>query len=238
MSNERLREQQSAGDIENYNQAGPTSNSASLQCVACCQPILLGATRCHECGTYQRRFRRSLPVVATAGAVVAYVLGIGALVLASATDFWQGAFPSGTLEVIRYAPNQLTVLNDSPIDILVESVEMRKEAAVEGIAPYAQSTPINEIVSEKSIFTWKSATGSSGAEFIVEGSEIDGPTELRFFSNNDSGLALLLAHDPPVLHASAQCSVRFRRSDRYSDLAERNFDCTALLVRTEIGQPP
>lgn len=210
-------------------------------CSACLKPIEDGASKCHECGSFQRPWRNWLPTVATVLAVLAFVGSATAFILATATDVFTRLTWKDEISVIAYSTGgPLVVLNSGSGELFVEHVTM-----VSSEADYRGSRLIGEVVAKnsfakselKKVLVGSFVQDATDEEWeALKAKEISGVIPY-FFSIDHPYLATLKEYLGPRLRTlSADCVVAFRSIVNLSVL-EKEFPCVGVFFVLETKLP-
>ena len=210
-------------------------------CFACLKPIEDGATKCHECGSFQRPWRNWLPTLAAVFAILAFLGSAATFILATATDVFTRLIWKDEISVIAYSTGgPLVVLNSGSGELFVEHV-----ALMSSEADYRGSRLIGEVVAKNSFAKFELEEGPVGSfvqdvtdekwEALKTG-EISGVMPY-FFSTEHPYLATLKEYLGPRLRTfSSNCVVAFRSIVNLS-VVEEEFPCVGVFFRLKTMPP-
>ena len=208
-----------------------------VNCIACRQAIKYESSKCHYCGSYQVRWRNWLPVIGTVFGILTFAASTLAVVLATATDFWEEAFGTDSIEILAYSSNQMSVLNSGSRRLLVEDVTVEADE----IGHYSIHL-VHKVVSEGSVYVHRNSTEKTfHKERRLIGKVSDKQwAEMKhgkvagispaFFSTGHPHLDTLMKRWQHLRTFETKCRVRFRVVKSNTESEEVKFPCVGILM--------
>ena len=208
------------------------------KCIACRLDIEDGASKCPKCHSYQTPWRNRLPIIGTIAGILAVAGSAAAVVLATATNFWQELFGEDAVEVVLYEDGRPIVLNTGSGPVLVETVTERADAL-----NYSSVSPVQVVVEKGSVHVSRAATGGRSGE--VRGHPVENVSDEHWeamkrgkvpgiapyvYSKGHQSLETFRRHVPGLRTFEVTCTVQFRPVKGGAKPMVQEFPCVGIMM--------
>lgn len=210
-----------------------------MTCIVCFEDIKLSASRCHHCGSFQKRWKNWLPIIGIGSVIATFVVSIFVTILSPATDLWDEHFGKEAIEIVAYSSQGgITILNTGDKRVLIENVTQEISEYHGRVFHIQDVVNKNEIYSNKKLPKFRD---TKGAEYILNltderlekiklGNERNNVFPV-FFSENHPNLKTMQDRMGKSLRTiEGKCTVRYRSVEIYADSMYESFPCVGLLL--------
>ena len=214
------------------------SENSMVTCIACSEDIKHGASRCHHCGSYQKKWKNRLPMIGVGAVIAAFVVSTYVAIHSPATDLWDELFGKETIEVITYSNiSGMIILNTGNQKVFLENVT--------AILPefHADVHSIHDVLDKKDVYSDNKLSKDDGADRTFLPNITDETWESiklgkaknvfpAFFTENHPNLKLIKEQMGKSLKLfESECTVHYRSVNNNLPPIQKLFPCVGILFK-------
>ena len=216
-------------------------SSEMTTCIVCLENIKTGAYRCSHCGSHQKRWRNTIPIVVATVTILTFLSSAVVGILAITTNIWKQVDWKDELRIVSYDSSRLVVLNSGSGELFIESIAVESAALKNDNGQiYKKLTPVWSTVEKDSFANIKAGSPPTG-KFVEKLSDekwelakrgLIGNISPRFFLRDESRLKMVIQSTPKIRIFKAKCMIKYRSSVNHN--LTKDFPCvgTFVFVRT------